>query len=76
MIIYLKHKTHGTHVAYSETDAKVCEKSGWVRFVPDVVQPPKIDINKIDADSGPIFTNTPPRRGRPPRTVDDEPTIN
>lgn len=31
MIIALKHPDHGVHVAYTETEAQVCELSGWKR---------------------------------------------
>jgi len=30
-MIHLKHKEHGYHIAYSEADAKVCERNGWKR---------------------------------------------
>ncbi len=31
MIIALQHEAHGTHIAYSETEAIECEKTGWKR---------------------------------------------
>jgi len=30
-MIHLKHKEHGYHIAYSEAEAKLCEKDGWKR---------------------------------------------
>ncbi len=31
-MIHLKHKEHGIHIAYSDAEAKTCEKSGWKRI--------------------------------------------
>ena len=56
MLIYLDHEKHGSHIAYSDTDAEVCESNGWVRRE-------KVEIiNKV--------TNIIPikkKRGRPPK---------
>ena len=30
-MIHLKHKDHGYHIAYTEEEAKRCERFGWTR---------------------------------------------
>ena len=31
MLIALRHEMHGTHIAYTDLEAKECEKNGWER---------------------------------------------
>lgn len=28
-MIYLKHETHGYHIAYTEAEATACKRNGW-----------------------------------------------
>jgi len=30
MLQYMKHKKHGTHIAYDPAEVETCEKNGWV----------------------------------------------
>lgn len=52
-MIYMQHKDHGNHIAYSELDAVENEKNGWVRV-------PFPTVNKEES-----IEDEAPRRGRP-----------
>lgn len=36
MIVYLYHKDHGVHVAYSDDEVTRCKLNGWVEKKPEV----------------------------------------
>lgn len=56
MEIYLRHKDHGIHIAYSENEAEKCEANGWVRDpnYPPVKKSPVI-VDEVESK----------KRGRP-----------
>ena len=51
MIIALRHEMHGTHIAYSDAEAKSAEENGWKRD-PDLSRvlagQPMIDKSVVD----------------------------
>lgn len=59
MEIYLRHKNHGIHIAYSDEEAAKCEANGWVR---DPNYPPKKQDPVIVEE---WLTSEPKKRGRP-----------
>lgn len=41
-MIFLTHPQHGTHIAYTDLDVALCEKSGWKKMDAPVAEPDSI----------------------------------
>ncbi len=71
MVIYLKHKIHGTKVACSDLEASRDEANGWVRFDPNAEAKAKdaavLHEQEAKATEAEKVPATPKPRGRPPK---------